>query len=176
MYIITPADEASKPSISSPKRVILSRLLALSEMSLQHLFQCLKTNSHGNSWSKILRVSTASFANYSVLLRVDPNIICDKTCSSTDHLCSADSFDKGLRSNARGPSFLRPTLYKHIEQIDLLVSRKFHVRLIGIYIYIYIYIFEYIFKEVHIYENKKRTNFYMLNAFMYCFLVWLATR
>ena len=86
-----------------------------------------------------MRVSTASFANYSVLLRVDPNIICDKTCSSTDHLCSADSFDKGLRSNARGPSFLRPTLYKHIEQIDLLVSRKFHVRMIGIYIYSNIY-------------------------------------
>ena len=102
-----------------------------------------------------MRVRTASFANYSVLLRVDPNIICDKTCSSTDHLCSADSFDKGLRSNARGPSFLRPTLYKHIEQIDLLVSRKFHVRMIGIYIYIYIFEYIIIQGSPHIRKQKK---------------------
>lgn len=127
MYIVTPADEDSKPSIASPENVILSRLLSLSEMSLQHLLQYLKNNSTGNSWSKILRVSTSSFANYSVLLRVDPNAIYDKTCSSTDHLCSVDSFEKGLQSNAKGPSVLRQTLYKNIEQIDLLVSSRYYL-------------------------------------------------
>ena len=120
MYIVTPSSENFKPSIMSPEPVILSRIMKLAALSLHNLMSYYRSNAQDDSWEKIFRTSTGSFSSFSILLRVNTDFIFNTTCSSTDHLCSQDSFRKGQKMAIKGPLALRKRLYKNIGYVEVM--------------------------------------------------------
>ena len=121
-YAITPVDSDFVPSIAlSPEPIVFSRLVKLARLTFNSLQTYLLQHETNLSWSKIFRTSATSFANYSVLLRVNDHFVTNPTCSSRDHLCSSESFAKGLKICSRGPQALRKKLYKNIGRARVLV-------------------------------------------------------
>ena len=150
MYLISPTDSNKlnmkydtsssdgekdfdwKPSFTAnqPEKVILLRTCALAKRSFHHLLQTtiLSNTSFldSSSWITSFQESYNSLKSYNALLRIDPELVVDKSSSSTRMdgllLSGADnsrhgvqsSFTRSLEIQVSGYKKLRKKLYKNL--------------------------------------------------------------
>lgn len=137
MYIVTPNDrkEITRSSakhngytffptftVTNPEQVILSRAVALAKRSFSYLLSCMSSGLEPDVRA-VFQESPQSLRSFSALLRVDPAILVDLACSSTDGDCSISinengqvetSFMKSYRRRIDGPKALRKNVYKNL--------------------------------------------------------------
>eukprot|EP00551_Chaetoceros_affinis_P004333 CAMPEP_0203667368 /NCGR_PEP_ID=MMETSP0090-20130426/4209_1 /ASSEMBLY_ACC=CAM_ASM_001088 /TAXON_ID=426623 /ORGANISM="Chaetoceros affinis, Strain CCMP159" /LENGTH=1488 /DNA_ID=CAMNT_0050531501 /DNA_START=87 /DNA_END=4553 /DNA_ORIENTATION=+ len=144
MFIISPNDlnedgdngssssSSCRPSftVHHPERVVLGRICALARRSYDFLMSSsvrnLKSAQDHNSWRSIFQESSNSLKSYSILLRVDNELIYDTECASTggDLTLStkaekiATPFQRSLEKRSLGPKSLRRKLYKNLASSD----------------------------------------------------------
>ena len=120
----------------APERVILSRMCSLAQLSYRILLSCMQ-ESKDKDWSVVFQESPSSLKSYSVLLRVSPDIVVDKSCCSSGGqfgiLKSKEgelesSFTRSLKRRFLGPKQLRMRLYKNLNSNN---KENIQVRLIA---------------------------------------------
>ena len=154
MYLISPTDSNKlnmkydtsssdgkkdfdwKPSFTAnqPEKVVLLRTCALAKRSFHHLLQTtiLSNTSFldSSSWITSFQESYNSLKSYNALLRIDPELVVDKSSSSTRMdgllLSGADnsrhgvqsSFTRSLEIQVSGYKKLRKKLYKNLNNTN----------------------------------------------------------
>lgn len=118
--------EKWQQSVFSPEWVVLSRAVHLAKRSHEYMHKCL-SNFDNNDWSAIFHETPNAFKSYSVLMRVDHEIIVDKETSSTNGNLEVNSNESGVQQssftrslNARfmGPRALRQNIYRNLRSVE----------------------------------------------------------
>ena len=137
MYLISPYDRKDSKRLNegnlrdffvptftqlNPEQVILARAVALAKRSYSHLLFCM-TAEIESGFGAVFQESSQSLRSFSVLLRVDPEIVVDSGCSSTNGdfalSCSQSGltetpFTRSCWSRFNGPKALRKKIYKNL--------------------------------------------------------------
>ena len=118
-----------QPSVESPEFVVVKRAAALAKRSYNFMSQCLKGFNDEEDWSAIFRESATAFKSYSVLFRVDSNLIVDETSSSTcnnldctpieedsnDNDAMESAYTRSMKARFSGPKPLRRKNYRNLQ-------------------------------------------------------------
>lgn len=118
-------DEKWQPSVLSPERVVLSRVVHLAKRSYEYMHRSL-FRFDDMDWQAIFRETSASFMTYSVLMRVGPSFVVDEDTSSTaGNLGISDideggsmesSFTRSFKAFSAGPKTLRQKVYRNLAE------------------------------------------------------------
>jgi hypothetical protein len=112
------------PSVESPEWVIVKRAAALAKRSYDFMTKCLKGFNEAEL-SAVFRESSSAFKSYSVLFRVNSNLIFDEASSSTSSTLGFAENDEGdlesaytrsMRARFLGPKPLRRKNYRNLQE------------------------------------------------------------
>ncbi len=114
--------EKWQQSVASPEWVVLRRLVHLAKRSHEYMYRCL-SNFDDSDWSAIFHETPNSFKSYSVLMRVNAELIVDQETSSTSGSLEViknedgteqSSFTRSMKSLSIGPRTLRQNVYRNV--------------------------------------------------------------
>ena len=145
MFIISPFDRIKNLSSSSttphtkdnscdddwiptsteyfPEKVVLLRMISLARLSYHNLMLSNMTENGKDNWSSVFQESASSIKSFSVLLRVSPDLVIDKTSCSTAGQFGIlktkegkfeSSFTRSLKKRFYGPKMLKMRVYKNL--------------------------------------------------------------
>ena len=157
LFLRDSSDRKWKPTSTekNPEKVILSRMCALAKLSYNTLILSLMNENDHQDWEFVFQESPSSIRSYNVLLKVCPDIIIDKGCSSSGGSFSIlmgkdggyeSPFTKSLKKRFLGPKQLTMKLYRNLTATstnNILVSRYFHFEVTIFLLIPYPHVFEF---------------------------------
>jgi len=109
-------------SVPSPEWVVLSRAVHFARRSMEHMHMCISTFDD-TEWQAIFHQSPMSFKSYSLLMRVNKDLLADLETSSTsgnlevmksEGGAKLSSFSRSMKALTMGPKVLRHKIYRNL--------------------------------------------------------------